>query len=94
MLSAISSSPALCVGYTIKPIHVLCMDKLVIYQPSPARIFGDVSDLTTEILRIANSMLVKTSLPHLSRKLFPDRKRKTTLDKLRASLHGLLVSRS
>jgi hypothetical protein len=70
------------------------MDKWVIYQPSPARIFGDVFDLATEIIGTANAMLVETGLPHLSRKLLPNRKRETTLDELRATLHGLVLSRA
>ena len=81
------------VGHTIEPILVLCMDKLVIYQPTPARISSHIFGLISEILGIANAMFVETSLPHLSRKLLPDRKRKPALDKLHAPLHGLSLSR-
>lgn len=65
----------------------------MIYQPSPARISSHVFDLIPEIVPIANAMLVETGLPHLSRKLLPDRERETALDTLHAPLHGLPLSR-
>ena len=69
------------------------MNKLVIYQPSAARISRYIFDLVSEILRIANAMLVKTGLPNLSRKLLPNRERKTALDKLHGPLDGLSLAR-
>jgi hypothetical protein len=69
------------------------MNELMIYQPSPARICRHIFDLISEILGIANAMLVKTGLPNLSRKLLPNRERKPAPDKLNAPLDGLSPSR-
>jgi hypothetical protein len=52
------------------------MDKLVVYQPSPARISSRVFDLIPEILRIPNAMLVEAGLPHLSCELLPGREKR------------------
>jgi len=77
--------------HAIQPIQVVCMYKPVIHQPSPLRIPGHVFDLVSEILWIANPMLVKTCLPDLSRELFPYGERKTALDTLNAPFQGLPV---
>jgi hypothetical protein len=69
------------------------VNELMIHQPSPDRISRHIFDLISEILRIANAMLVKTGLPNLSRKLLPNRERKTALDELNAPLYSLSLSR-
>jgi hypothetical protein len=69
------------------------MNKLVINQPSPARIPSHVLDLISKILRIADAMLVETRLPYLSRELLPDREREPAFDTLSAPLHRLPLSR-
>jgi len=65
------------------------MNKLVINEPSPARISSHVLDLISKILRIADAMLVEVRLPYFSRELLPDRKREPAFDTLRAPLHRL-----
>ncbi len=80
-------------GHTIQPVHVICMDELVIYQPSPVWICGHVFQLFLKIFRITNAMLVEAGLPDISRELLPNRERETALNTLNAPLRGLPLSR-
>jgi hypothetical protein len=48
--------------------------------------------LFSKIFRIANPMLVETGLPHLSRKLLPDREGEAPLNTLHAPLDCLPLS--
>ena len=52
--------------------QVVCVDKRIIDQLSAARISGHVFYLIAEILRIADAMLMETTLPNLSSELFPN----------------------
>jgi hypothetical protein len=77
----------------VEQAQVVRVDKRVIYQPSATRVSGHVFNLIAKVLRIADSMLVEASLPHLSSELFPNRKGKPAFDALHAPLHGLTTSR-
>ena len=69
------------------------MNMGISHQPFPNGIVDDVQNLIPEVIAIRNAMRVISLLPNLTRHLFSCRKRKPTLDQLRALFNRLVGSR-